>query len=380
MSDPPVAAEVVLPCDDLAATLPFFTDTLGFRLDVISPADDPSSALLSGYGLRLRLEPGAGVDAGRLRLRGVDPAVVGRGERQLVAPNGTQVELVADGGVVLPPLAPSFVVTRAGDGGDVTGRAGMRYRDLIPDRQGGRFIASLIGIPDGGPVPDYVHFHRIRFQMIFCRRGWVRVVYEDQGPPFVLEAGDCVLQPPEIRHRVLESSPGLEVVELTSPALHETFVDHELALPTPHVRAERDFGGQRFVHHQAARADWRPWRLDGFETRDLGLAAATDGLAAAHVARFHHAAPPVVDRHAGELRFLFVLEGSLALQRDGEPVPLSEGDAVVVPAGLAHALAEPSPDLELLEVALPAPAGDSGEPGVRPGSEAAGEVVDVGQP
>ena len=75
-------------------------------------------------------------------------------------------------------------------------RAGMRYRDLLPGRQGGRVIASHIQIPDGGPVRDDVHFHRIHFQMIYCCRGWVRVVYEDQGAPFVLEPGDCVLQPP----------------------------------------------------------------------------------------------------------------------------------------------------------------------------------------
>ena len=109
----------------------------------------------------------------------------------------------------------------------------MQYRDLIPDRQGGRYIASHIRIPDGGPVPDYVHFHEIRFQLIYCYRGWVRVVYEDQGEPFVMNAGDCVLQPPLIRHRVLESSAGLEVVEIGVPAVHATHVDHERALPTP---------------------------------------------------------------------------------------------------------------------------------------------------
>jgi quercetin dioxygenase-like cupin family protein len=41
--------------------------------------------------------------------------------------------------------------------------------------------------------------------MIYCHRGWVRVVYEDQGEPFVMHPGDCVLQPPGIRHRVLEA-------------------------------------------------------------------------------------------------------------------------------------------------------------------------------
>ncbi len=64
----------------------------------------------------------------------------------------------------------------------VIGRAGMQYRDLIPTRLGGAIIASHIRIPDGGPVPDMVHFHKVGFQLIFCVKGWVDVVYEDQGP------------------------------------------------------------------------------------------------------------------------------------------------------------------------------------------------------
>src|SRR4051812_30824694 len=89
--------------------------------------------------------------------------------------------------------------------GWITGRAGMMYRDLIPDRLDGKLIASHIRLADGGPVPDYVHFHKTVFQIIYCLRGRIRVVYEDQGPPFWLGPGDCVLQPPEIRHRVLEA-------------------------------------------------------------------------------------------------------------------------------------------------------------------------------
>ena len=112
----------------------------------------------------------------------------------------------------------------------------VRYRDLIPGRLGGRVIASHIHIPSGGPVPDYVHFHRIEFQMIYCRSGWVRVVYEDQGESFVMHAGDCVLQPPEIRHRVLASSDDLEVIEVSVPAEHETFAEHEITLPNKTIK------------------------------------------------------------------------------------------------------------------------------------------------
>jgi mannose-6-phosphate isomerase-like protein (cupin superfamily) len=238
----------------------------------------------------------------------------------------------------------------------VVGRAEMRYRDLLPQRQGGRFLASHIAIPGRGPVPDYVHHHGVRFQTIFCVRGWVKVVYQDQGPAFRLEAGDCVLQPPGIRHQVLESSPGLEVVEVTSPADHQTFADEELELPTSTRDPGRRFGGQRFVRHRATDARWQPWRLPGFECRQAGIGLATDGLGEVRVARPTGAAagePPVL-QHDRELQFWFVLSGTAQLSVGGRREELGEGDAVAVPAGTAHALDSWSDELELLEVTLPA--------------------------
>lgn len=328
------AAEVVLPCTELDETLAFFTERLGFRVASIFPADAPSVAVIVGHGLRVRLVRGAAGSPG----------------------------VPSDPPLGLPALRPSFVLTRASGGPPwVTGRAGMRYRDLIPDRQGGRFIASQILIPEGGPVPDYVHYHRVRFQMIYCLEGSVRVVYEDQGPPFVLQAGDAVLQPPEIRHRVLECSPGLQVLEVSCPAEHETIADFELALPTASVRADRDFGGQRFVRHEAATARFAPWGTAGFESRDLGIAAATAGLAGAHVVRRsaassgQEASSLTLLAHDRELQLSFVLAGSAVLHAEGrDPAPVSRGDAFVIPAGLAHGLASGTPDLAFLEVALPA--------------------------
>ena len=348
------AAEIVLPCSELDETVAFFTDRLGFRVDAIIPADDPSAVVVSGHGLRVRLERGAPGAPGVLRLLARDrPA----GPRELIAPNGTRIELVeSDPPLVLPQVRQSFVLTRMSDGTKWgVGRAGMRYRDLIPDRQGGRFIASHIQIPDSGPVPDYVHYHRVRFQAIFCYRGWVRVAYEDQGPPLVMNEGDCVLQPPQIRHRVLECSPGLEVIEIGCPAVHETRVDHELDLPTASLRPGRAFGGQRFVYHVASTAQWRPWRLQGFEARDTGIAAATDGLAGMQVVRPLGTPEMQTCSVDTEFLFMFVLRGTAALHHDGRcPERLVAGDCFVAPAGMRHGLAECSGDLELLEVSLPA--------------------------
>ena len=275
------AAALVMPCARLPETLEFFRARLGFRVDAIYPADDPREVELSGHGVRLHLRRAAEDPTDPPRLRVVSSAA--HEARELIAPNGARVEFVPasdDATRALPPLRQELVLTHNDDRARwIVGRAGMQYRDLVPGRLGGRFIASHIRIPAGGPVPDSVHFHEIRFQMIFCYRGWVRVVYEDQGPPFVLRAGDCVLQPPRIRHRVLESSPGLEVIEIGCPAEHPTRLDHALELPTAARDPARDFSGQRFVRHEAERARYLPWRAEGFEARDTGIAAATCGIA-----------------------------------------------------------------------------------------------------
>lgn len=350
----PVAgpAEVVLPCETLSDTLAFFVDQLGFRVETIFPAEDPKVASISGHGLRLRLAPEPG-DPGRIRL----PLTPDRSfaEPRLIAPNGTVIELVdADPPLKTPDLKPAFVLTRQSDAPDMgAGRAGMLYRDLIPCRLGGRFIASHIAIPEGGPVSDWVHFHKVRFQMIFCRKGWVKVVYEDQGEPFRLEAGDCVLQPPRIRHRVLEASEGLEVVEIGCPALHETLADHDMTLPTGQTLPDRDFGGQIFLRHIAASTPWTPFAGTGFERRRTAMATATRGLADVSVLRPASSTALSFAPHAGELMFGFVLEGSATLSRSGDH-PLRACDAFVIPAGEDWSLKSCSRDFELLQVVLPA--------------------------
>jgi quercetin dioxygenase-like cupin family protein len=345
-------AEVQLPCSPLGPTLDFFISRLNFRIESIFPADDPRVAVVSGYGLRLRLAPGEG-DPGRLRLPCQDPGPAN--ERVLIAPNGARIELVqTDPPIEIPALRPEFLVTRASDGPAAgEGRAGMIYRDLIPGRLGGRFIASHISIPGGGPVADWVHFHRVRFQMIFCARGWVRLVYEDQGPPFILAAGDCVLQPPRIRHRVLESSPGLEVVEIGSPALHETLADHLMELPTRALAPGREFSDQVFMRHVAAQTPWSAWGDTGFERRETGMARATRGLADARVLRPAGSRGFSAPAHRGELLFGFVLEGGAILECAGAHA-LSACDAFVIPAGEAWGLRDCTEDFELLQAELPA--------------------------
>jgi mannose-6-phosphate isomerase-like protein (cupin superfamily) len=223
----------------------------------------------------------------------------------------------------------------------------MAYRDLVPSRLGGRYIASHIRIAEGGPVADWVHFHRVAFQLICVRTGWARIVYEDQGEPFVMTAGDMVLQPPRIRHRVLESSKGLEVVEITCPALHETLADHEMALPNGRSDGAREYEGQRFLHHVAANSPWTNWH--GAEAQATGVRDASGGLAEACILRPGAAPIIAVPPHAGELVFGFVLEGSARLEH-GESYRLGPADAFVIPPGEAWRMTQASDDFRLLHV------------------------------
>lgn len=283
----------------------------GFRLDLIYPADDPKAATMSRGGEAVRLaQPGA-------------PDLPRR----------------------LPAFEPEFVLTHAGARSG-QGRAGMLYRDLIPSRLGGRYIASHITIPDGGPVADWVHYHRVAFQMIYVRRGWVKVVYQDQGAAFVMREGDLVIQPPQIRHEVLESSPGLEVVEVTAPAVHATYADHELELPNG-SNPGRVYGAQYFLHHVAAETPWTS--ADEGEAQETQVQGASSGLAEVRTLRPRGGNTLSFGGRHGELIFGFVVDGSAMLDYRGLH-EVGPADAFVIPPGQPWQLTHPSPDFRLLHV------------------------------
>ncbi len=347
---------VPMSCADLGETTQFFIERLGFRIDAIFPADNPRTAILSGVNLTLRLGVGLTGGVTKLDVQCDDETQLGGETRSLIAPNGVEIRLVAAEPRMKEPVnRQELVLSRVRDGAHWTvGRAGLRYRDLLPNRHGGAFIASHIRILEGGPVPDYVHFHKIRFQMIFCRKGWVRLVYEGQGEPFVLNAGDCVLQPPMIRHRVLESSAGAEVIEIGTPAEHITMADHEMTLPTPVLDVDREFDGQRFVRYEKQRASWTPWRHDGFVASDTGIGEATKGLAGVRVVRPD--APTFVHQlqQASDFCFFFVLSGTTTVLQGEDAYALAADDSITIPGEMPYCFTRCSADLKLLEVTLPA--------------------------
>ena len=293
----------------------------GYRLDMIMPADSPTTAQISKNGEILHLE---------------------------TSPRETNENF--------EPVDPdNIIITRFDDNLWVEGRAGMQYRDLIPSRLGGCVIASHIRLTKGGEVPDYVHYHKIAFQMIFCKTGWIRVVYEDQGPPFILNAGDCVLQPPEIRHRVIDSSAGAEVIEIGCPAVHETWVDHDMQLPTDDIKLDRIFNGQRFVRHIADETEWMQHDVSLFEARDIGIRQATNGIADVRILRLP---PAFQDRNTyltayeRGISFNYVLNGEITLSAE-ETIShkLRAEDCFVIPPGTNIRFCA-GKKLEMLEIGI----------------------------
>lgn len=106
-------------------------------------------------------------------------------------------------------------------------RSFMEYRDLgVANATHGQFRAHVIRIRKDGPGAHDLHTtglhaHQCDFQMFYILKGWMRFVYEGQGEHTFRE-GDCVVQPAGIVHNELECSDDVEVLEIYSPAVHET--------------------------------------------------------------------------------------------------------------------------------------------------------------
>jgi mannose-6-phosphate isomerase-like protein (cupin superfamily) len=93
--------------------------------------------------------------------------------------------------------------------------------------------------------------------------------------------------------------------------------------------------------------------------RDLGIAAASHGLAQAHVIRLQGPCNPAevskLHFHDVEFQMVYVLKGWVKTYMDGEGETLMrEGSAWTQPPKIKHMILDYSDDVELLEVILPA--------------------------
>jgi mannose-6-phosphate isomerase-like protein (cupin superfamily) len=117
--------------------------------------------------------------------------------------------------------------------------------------------------------------------------------------------------------------------------------------------------GQRFTVSHLNEADFKGGGLRDYSVyRDLGVAAATGGLATAHVIRM--VAPFTAQtskRHHHDVRFqlVYVLKGWFKNEFEGEGVHvMREGSCWIQPPGIRHKVLGWSDDCELLEIILPA--------------------------
>jgi quercetin dioxygenase-like cupin family protein len=133
-----------------------------------------------------------------------------------------------------------FVVSHAHDAHFERGlRAFFEYRDLgIRDATEGRVVAHVIRAAEGSEFASQPHLHQTKFQLVYVLKGWVEFEYEGQGR-VRLEAGSCVHQPPEIRHREIAHSADLELLEIVMPADFKTVEVDTLHAAADHTAALR---------------------------------------------------------------------------------------------------------------------------------------------
>jgi mannose-6-phosphate isomerase-like protein (cupin superfamily) len=105
------------------------------------------------------------------------------------------------------------------------------------------------------------------------------------------------------------------------------------------------------------------FRADGLRAyaqyRDLGIAAATHGLAQAHVIRLLPPCNPAevskLHYHDVEFQMVYVLKGWVKTYMDGQGETLMKaGSAWTQPPKIKHMILDYSDDVELLEIILPA--------------------------
>jgi quercetin dioxygenase-like cupin family protein len=126
------------------------------------------------------------------------------------------------------PLDPGFPKGRfhLAKAKDADWQVGLRrhfaYRDLgIHEATDGKVLAQVIRARQPCDGPGDEHTHSLDFQMVYVLKGWMRTRFEGVGER-TLETGDCMYQEPGIKHRVLDYSDDLEVLEITIPAEFET--------------------------------------------------------------------------------------------------------------------------------------------------------------
>jgi mannose-6-phosphate isomerase-like protein (cupin superfamily) len=95
-----------------------------------------------------------------------------------------------------------------------------KYRDLgMSKATNGMVQAHIIRmIPPCDPQEvSKRHYHEVDLQMVYVLRGWIKSEFEGEGE-ITMREGSCWLQPPRIKHSVLDYSDDCELLEIILPA------------------------------------------------------------------------------------------------------------------------------------------------------------------
>jgi quercetin dioxygenase-like cupin family protein len=126
------------------------------------------------------------------------------------------------------PPKPSSQIFRVSHHSEEDFEVGLRryakYRDLgMAKATSGKVQAHVIRfVPPCRPEEvSKLHYHDVEFQMIYVLKGWIKTELEGQGA-HVMRPGSAWIQPPRIKHKVLDYSDDAEVLEIILPADFDT--------------------------------------------------------------------------------------------------------------------------------------------------------------
>ena len=103
-------------------------------------------------------------------------------------------------------------------------RGYAHYRDLgIAAASHGLAQAHVIRLigPCNPAEVSKLHYHDVEFQMVYVLKGWVKTYMEGQGET-LMKQGSCWIQPPRVKHMIMDYSDNVELLEVILPAEFRT--------------------------------------------------------------------------------------------------------------------------------------------------------------
>jgi quercetin dioxygenase-like cupin family protein len=105
---------------------------------------------------------------------------------------------------------------------------GFRSYTLVRDMGFAKATGGMVQVhvnrrarPFNAAEVSHAHFHDTQFQMVYVIKGWSKSEFEGQGV-VEMRAGSCWIQPPGIKHNVLDYSDDYEILEIIMPAKYDT--------------------------------------------------------------------------------------------------------------------------------------------------------------